>query len=123
MQLFTHLLSSYLQGIWDFFSALPRGRSRPNALKHSGNGLPPLGEGMGRGFQWTPAPWGGPGRGFQQGLLLPLNHLLAIADIDAGRQRVPVLRHLDALQRVDALLAGGHVGVYGAYAVGGGLYD
>ena len=54
---------------------------------------------------------------------LPLNHLLAIADIDAGRQRVPVLRHLDALQRVDALLAGGHIGVYGTDAVGGGLYD
>lgn len=27
MQLFTHLLSSYLQGMGDFFSALPRGRS------------------------------------------------------------------------------------------------
>ena len=25
MQLFTHLLSSYLQGMGDFFSALPRG--------------------------------------------------------------------------------------------------
>ena len=36
MQLFTHLLSSYLQGMVDFFSALPR-------------------EGMGRGF-WA---WGG----------------------------------------------------------------
>ncbi len=27
MQLFTHLLSSYLQGMGDFFSALPRGGS------------------------------------------------------------------------------------------------
>ena len=27
MQLFTHLLSSYLQGMGDFFSALPKGRS------------------------------------------------------------------------------------------------
>ena len=27
MQLFTHLLSSYLQGMEDFFSALPRGES------------------------------------------------------------------------------------------------
>ena len=27
MQLFTHLLSCYLQGMEDFFSALPRGRS------------------------------------------------------------------------------------------------
>ena len=27
MQLFTHLLSSYLQGMEDFFSALPRGRN------------------------------------------------------------------------------------------------
>ena len=27
MQLFTHLLSSYLQGMGDFFSALPRGRN------------------------------------------------------------------------------------------------
>ena len=27
MQLFTHLLSSYLQGMGDFFSALPRGES------------------------------------------------------------------------------------------------
>ena len=26
MQLFTHLLSSYLQGMGDFFSALPKGR-------------------------------------------------------------------------------------------------
>ena len=68
-------------------------------------------------------PLGRAGEGPPVGLLLPLNHLLAIADIDAGRQRVPVLRHLDALQRVDALLAGGHVGVYGADAVGGGLYD
>ena len=51
MQLFTHLLSSYLQGMGDFFSALPRERSRPNTLKHSRKELPPLGEGMGRGFQ------------------------------------------------------------------------
>ena len=27
MQLFTHLLSSYLQGMGDFFSALPRGEN------------------------------------------------------------------------------------------------
>ena len=39
MQLFTHLLSSYLQGMGDFFSALPR-------------------EGMGRGF-WG-CGWGFP---------------------------------------------------------------
>ena len=90
----------------------PKGKERhPNTLKHSGNELPPLGEG-----------WGG-ASGSVQGLRLPLNHLLPIADIDAGRQRVPVLHHLDALQRVDALLAGGHIGVYGADAVGGGLYD
>ena len=89
--------------------AFPKGKEQHhNILKLSGN---------------APAPWGGPGRGFQQGLRLPLNHLLPIADIDAGRQRVPVLRHLDALQRVDALLAGGYVGVYGAYAYVGGLYD
>jgi len=29
MQLFTHLLSSYLQGIGDFFSALPKERGKP----------------------------------------------------------------------------------------------
>ena len=44
MQLFTHLLSSYLQGKGDFFSALPWG-------------------GMGRGRQWSSRPlgraWGG----------------------------------------------------------------
>ena len=61
MQLFTHLLSSYLQGMGDFFSALPRGRKKPkqrphssliqekernyNVLKHSENELPSLGEG------------------------------------------------------------------------------
>ena len=28
MQLFTHLLSSYLQGMGDFFSALPLGKAR-----------------------------------------------------------------------------------------------
>ena len=68
MQLFTHLLSSYLQGMGDFFSALPRGRSiskphhkphpglpqgegaAPYTLKHSKKELPPLGEGLGRGF-------------------------------------------------------------------------
>ena len=75
MQLFTHLLSSYLQGMGDFFSALPRGRSSTtgpsktllphpnhytphpnlsqgektssNRLKHSRKELPPLGEGWG----------------------------------------------------------------------------
>ena len=88
MQLFTHLLSSYLQGMGDFFSALakggrsnwspsptlPKGRESklgplpnppqregvpPNRLKHSKNGLPPLGEGRGGAF-------GGLGRGFSQ---------------------------------------------------------
>ena len=32
MQLFTHLLSSYLQGTGDFFSALPRGGSQSLAV-------------------------------------------------------------------------------------------
>ena len=40
MQLFTHLLSSYLQGMGDFFSALPRG-------------------GLGRGLFPHHIPWGG----------------------------------------------------------------
>ena len=110
----------------DFFSALPRGRSTPIEAPSQPS---PRGRSRPKHPQtqreWTPAPWGGMGRGFWAGDAppLPLNHLLAIADIDAGRQRVPVLRHLDALQRVDALLAGGHVGVYGADSVGGGLYD
>ena len=74
MQLFTHLLSSYLQGMGDFFSALPRGRSSTtgpsktllphpnhytphpnlsqgektssNRLKHSRKKLPPFGRAL-----------------------------------------------------------------------------
>ena len=60
MQLFTHLLSSYLQGMGDFFSALPRGGSPtggpspsllkgreliPAEFKDIGVLLLPLGEG------------------------------------------------------------------------------
>ena len=74
MQLFTHLLSSYLQGMGDFFSALPKEEGAPykphpnlpqgegtphNHLKHSKKELPPLGEGMGRGRQWNSRPLGG----------------------------------------------------------------
>ena len=54
MQLFAHLLSSYLQGMGDFFSALPKGGSsiQPHKTQQ----------------EWTPAPWGGPGRGFHNQL-------------------------------------------------------
>ena len=52
MQLFTHLLSSYLQGMGDFFSALPRGGgSFLLCLKH---------------LRGASAPWGGLGRGFRR---------------------------------------------------------
>ena len=52
MQLFTHLLSSYLQGMGDFFSALPRGRSATQPPQTQQEG--------------TPAPWGGHGEGLTQ---------------------------------------------------------
>ena len=52
MQLFTHLLSSYLQGMEDFFSALPRGRSTAQPPQTQQEG--------------TPAPWGGHGEGLTQ---------------------------------------------------------
>ena len=70
MQLFTHLLSSYLQGMGDFFSALPRGRSStkgpskplqaPSQPSQRGRRIikPPQTQQEG-----TPAPWGGLGRG------------------------------------------------------------
>ena len=57
MQLFTHLLSSYLQGMGDFFSALPWG-----GMGRGTYGLPPLGEGWG-GAPMNSRPLGGPGRG------------------------------------------------------------
>ena len=38
MQLFTHLLSSYLQGMGDFFSALPRGELGRGLRRHGGVG-------------------------------------------------------------------------------------
>ena len=44
MQLFTHLLSSYLQGMGDFFSALPRGGSSYLLCL--------------RVFSGAPSPWG-----------------------------------------------------------------
>ena len=54
MQLFTHLLSSYLQGMGDFFSALPRGGSSfPLSLRMLGYCSFPLGKvGMGP-LCWT----------------------------------------------------------------------
>ena len=48
MQLFTHLLSSYLQGKGDFFSALPRGELERGfgvlspVPPHKARGHPPL---------------------------------------------------------------------------------
>ena len=48
MQLFAHLLSSYLQGMGDFFSALPWGR-------------------LGWGLRGAPSPWGRLGWGFGWG--------------------------------------------------------
>ena len=59
MQLFTHLLSSYLRG-WGAFSVPSQREGVPhNRLKHSKNGLPPLGEGWGGAL-------GGLGRGFRR---------------------------------------------------------
>ena len=46
MQLFTHLLSSYLQGMGDFFSALPRGRSSTTTSLNSAGMPPPLGRAL-----------------------------------------------------------------------------
>ena len=44
MQLFTHLLSSYLQGMGDFFSALPWGREFvPTVFEEVGWNALPLG--------------------------------------------------------------------------------
>ena len=45
MQLFTHLLSSYLQGMGDFFSALPRGGSAYMLCLRRFEWFLPLGEG------------------------------------------------------------------------------
>ena len=46
------------------FQCPPKGKERhPNTLKHSGNELPPLGEGWGGAASGTPAPWGGLGEG------------------------------------------------------------
>ena len=65
MQLFTHLLSSYLRG-WGAFSVPSLGEGvPPNHLKHSRNGLPPLGEGRGGAL-------GGQGRGpFKAAVFVP----------------------------------------------------
>ena len=58
MQLFTHLLSSYLQGMGDFFSALPKGGRSCQLSKTQ--------------QEWTPAPWGGSGRGpFKAAVFVP----------------------------------------------------
>lgn len=47
MQLFTHLLSSYLQGMGDFFSALPRGAEAPRkCFRHNRKEPPPLGRAL-----------------------------------------------------------------------------
>ena len=51
MQLFTHLLSSYLQGMGDFFSALPKRRELLLAVFDVVRG--------------APSPWGRLGWGFR----------------------------------------------------------
>ena len=50
MQLFTHLLSSYLQGMGDFFSALPWG-GPGRGVRRAGEGLSEL------GMASLPLPW------------------------------------------------------------------
>ena len=66
MQLFAHLLSSYLQGMEDFFSALQRegvqtGAPPQPSPKGGSTTKPPKTQ-----QEWAPAPWGGPGRGFRR---------------------------------------------------------
>ena len=68
MQLFTHLLSSYLQGMEDFFSALPRGGSSYLLCL--------------RVFDVAPSPWGRSGWGSYVGWYAPpatLTELLLMA--------------------------------------------
>ena len=51
MQLFTHLLPSYLQRMGDFFSALPRwAEALRKCFRHNRKEPPPLGEGWGGAF-------------------------------------------------------------------------
>ena len=74
MQLFAHLLSSYLQGMGDFFSALPKGgrpTQPPQTLRELGSRPlckplpnPPQREGIPHNHlkhceRWAPAPWEG----------------------------------------------------------------
>ena len=56
MQLFTHLLSSYLQGMGDFFSALPRGGSCFLLCLRRLDKTPSPWERLGWGFYWCALP-------------------------------------------------------------------
>ena len=75
MQLFAHLLSSYLQGMGDFFSALPRGGS-PYLLCL-------------RMFSGTPSPWGRLGWGFYVGWYAPLATLTELRLHSPGLRAQP----------------------------------